>query len=84
MNTTKNIINQRLPWPSYDLLYCKTLSCIWNQVHMVLKYAEQLILFAEKRQYTEVFPFEVYHRSEKLKLNKENKYDFRNQHAKIT
>ena len=55
-----------------------------NQVHMISKYAEQLILFAEKRQFTEIFPFEVYHRSEKLKLNKENKYDFRNQHAKIT
>ena len=44
----------------------------------------KLNMLAEKRQFTEIFPFEAYHRSEKLELTKENEYDFRNQHPKIT
>ena len=84
MNTTKNTIDQRLPWPGYDLLYCKTLFCMLYQVHMISKYAEKLNMLVEKRQLTEIFPFEAYHRSEELELPKENEYDFRNQHPKIT
>ena len=48
---------------------------------MISKYAEKFNMLAEKSQFTEIFPFEAYHRSE---LTKENKYDFRNQHLKIT
>ena len=33
-----------------------------------------------KSQFTEIFPFEAYRKSEKLELTKENEYDFRNQH----
>ena len=51
---------------------------------MISKYAEKLKMLAEKRQFTETFPFEVYHISEKLELTKENEYNFRNQHPKIT
>ena len=43
---------------------------------MISKNAEKLIMFAEKRQFTEILPFEAYHRSEKLELTKKNKYDF--------
>ena len=51
---------------------------------MISKYAEKLNMFAEKRQFTKMFPFEAYHRSEKLELTKENQYDFRNQHPQNT
>ena len=51
---------------------------------MISKYAEKLNMLAEKRQFTKMFPFEAYHRSEKLELTKENQYDFRNQHPQNT
>ena len=35
-------------------------------------------------EFTLLFASESYHRSEKLELTKENEYDFRNQHPKIT
>ena len=48
-------------------------------------------MLAEKSQFTEIFPFEAYHRLEKLELTKKQKeqkkkieYDFCNQHPKIT
>ena len=56
---------------------------MWNEVHMISKYAEKLNMLAEKRQFTEIFPFKAYRRLEKLELTKENEYDFRNQHLKI-
>ena len=40
-------------------------------------------MLAKKRQFTEIFQFEAYHRSEKLVLTKENEYDFYNHHPKI-
>ena len=52
--------------------------------HMISKYAEKLNMLAEKGQFTKMFPFEAYHRSEKLELTKENQYDFRNQHPQNT
>ena len=55
---------------------------MWNQLHMISKYAEKVNMLAQQRQFTEMFPFEAYHRSEKLELTKENEYDFRNQHPK--
>ena len=55
---------------------------MWNQVHMISKYAEKVNMLAQQRQFTEMFPFEANHRSEKLELTKENEYDFRNQHPK--
>ena len=45
---------------------------MWNQVHMISKYAEKLDMLSEKRQFTEIFPFEAHHGSEKLELTKEN------------
>ena len=51
---------------------------MWNQVHMISKYAEKFKMLSEKKQFTEIFLFEAYHRSEKLELTKENEYDFRN------
>ena len=39
-----------------------------NQVYMISKYAEKLNMLAEKRQFTEIFPFEAYHKSEELEL----------------
>ena len=39
-------------------------------------------MLAEKRQFTETFPFEAYHRSEKLEITKE--YGFCNQLPQIT
>ena len=57
--------------------------CMWNEVRMISKYAEKLNMLAEKRQFTEIFPFKAYRRLEKLELTKENEYDFRNQHLKI-
>ena len=55
-----------------------------NQVHMISKYAEKLNMLAEKRQFTEIFLFEAYHRSEELELPQKNEYDFLNQHHEIT
>ena len=49
MNTTKSTIDQRFPWPRYDLLYCKTLYTCENQLHMISKYAEKLNMLAEKK-----------------------------------
>ena len=49
---------------------------------MISKYAEKVNMLAQQRQFTEMFPFGAYHRSEKLELTKENEYDFRNQHPK--
>ena len=51
---------------------------------MISKYAEKLNVLAEKRQFTEIFPFETYRRSEKLEPTKESEYDFHNQHPEIT
>ena len=39
-------------------------------------------MLAKKRYFTEFFPFEAYHKSEKLELTKKNEYDFGNQHPK--
>ena len=55
-----------------------------NQVYMISKYAVKLNMLAEKRQFTEIFPFEAYHRSEELELPQKNEYDFLNQHPEIT
>ena len=51
---------------------------------MISKYAGKLNMLAEKRQFTETFPFEAYHRSEKIEITKENEYVFRNQLPKVT
>ena len=40
-------------------------------------------MLAEKRQFTDTFPFEAYHRSEKIEITKENEYVFRNQNVKL-
>ena len=57
---------------------------MWNQVHMIPKYAEKVKMLAEKRQFTVIFPFDAYNRPEKLELTKENEHDFCKQHPKIT
>ena len=57
---------------------------MWNQVHMIPKYAEKVNMLAEKRQFTVIFPFDAYNRPEKLELTKENEHDFCKQHPKIT
>ena len=41
---------------------------------------KSLTCLQKKRQFTEIFPFEAYHRSEKLELTKQNV----NQHSKVT
>ena len=41
-------------------------------------------MLAEKRQFTETFPFEAYHWSEKLEITKENEYGFCNQLPQTT
>ena len=49
---------------------------------MISKYTENFNMLAKKRYFTEFFPFEAYHKSEKLELTKKNEYDFGNQHPK--
>ena len=51
---------------------------------MISKYAGKLNMLAEKRQFTETFPFEAYHWSEKLEITKENEYGFCNQLPKLS
>ena len=53
---------------------------------MISKYAEKFNMLAEKKKFTEIFPFEAYHRSEKLEkleLTKEKECDFRNSTPKL-
>ena len=44
-------------------------------MHIVCKSAAKFHKLAVKRQFTEIFMFEEYHRSEKLELTRKNEYE---------